>query len=189
MTQYYEKELNLDDFNNLLVSGDSWDLRIENGRLYQVPSTCHKAKADSLVEFEIDDSLDKSVDYMPHYATEDSVGMDLVSAEDFALAQGETKMVYCGLRLKHLDSNHVLQIRSRAGLASRGICVANSPGTVDPDYRGPIKVILVNLTTPVFYLHKGDRIAQAVICPIKREPSLAVNSVKRGTGGFGSTGN
>lgn len=130
---------------------------------------------------------------LPSYATDDSAGMDLLSAEDgdVTLAPGARAMIATGIAIA-LPSGYEAQVRPRSGLAAKhGVTVANSPGTIDADYRGEIKVILINLGDAPVTLSRGDRIAQMIIAPVAR---AAWNEVKdlddtgRGVGGFGSTG-
>ena len=130
---------------------------------------------------------------LPHYATPDSAGMDLLSAEsgDVTLASGARAMIATGIAIA-LPTGFEAQVRPRSGLAAKhGVTVANSPGTIDADYRGEIKVILINLGDAPVTLSRGDRIAQMIIAPVVQAtwnevPSL--NDTDRGAGGFGSTG-
>lgn len=130
---------------------------------------------------------------LPGYATEDSAGMDLMSAEtsDVVLEPGARAMIATGIAIA-LPSGFEAQVRPRSGLAAKhGITVANSPGTVDADYRGEIKVILINLGDAPVTLHRGDRIAQMVIAPVTQaqwNEVATLDDTKRGQGGFGSTG-
>lgn len=130
---------------------------------------------------------------LPSYATPDSAGMDLYSAEPAAveLAPGGRAMIATGLALQ-LPSGFEAQVRPRSGLAAKhGVTVLNSPGTVDADYRGEVKVILINLGGETFKVERGDRIAQLVIAPVTRASWNEVTSLQeteRGIGGFGSTG-
>lgn len=124
---------------------------------------------------------------IPQYQTAGSAGMDLHSVESTTLAPGERRLVKTGLVL-HGVPGYEAQVRPRSGLALKhGITVLNSPGTVDSDYKGEIGIILYNTSFEIFYVQKGDRIAQLVIAPvaIARE-FLSDNS--RSTDGFGSTG-
>ena len=130
---------------------------------------------------------------LPAYATADSAGMDLLSAEaeDVTIDPGKRALLATGIAIQ-LPGGFEAQVRPRSGLAAKhGITVLNSPGTIDADYRGEIKVILVNLGDQPVTLARGERIAQMVVAPVTR---ISLNEVKtlnnsaRGTGGFGSTG-
>lgn len=128
---------------------------------------------------------------LPAYATEGAAGMDVVAAEDRTLAPGDRAAVATGLAMAVPDGFE-MQIRPRSGLALKhGITVANAPGTIDADYRGELKVILVNLGHEPYAIARGDRIAQAVLSPVVRASWLEVHELDptaRGEGGFGSTG-
>lgn len=126
---------------------------------------------------------------LPSYATEGAAGMDLRSAEDCLLRRGEIKVIPCGIKIA-LPPGYEGQIRARSGLASKGIIVLNSPGTVDPDYRGEIKVILANIGREDLQIRRGERIAQLVIAPfVKVEwEEGEVGMTSRGEGGLGHTG-
>lgn len=130
---------------------------------------------------------------LPEYATPLSAGMDLRAAieSSITLAPLERAMVPTGLYIA-LPEGYEMQVRPRSGLAAKhGITVLNSPGTVDADYRGEIKVILVNLSNTPFEIVPGERIAQAVVAKHERVEWQAVESLEqteRGAGGFGSTG-
>lgn len=130
---------------------------------------------------------------MPEYATEQSAGMDLKAniGEPVVLAPLQRAMIPTGLYIA-LPEGTEAQIRPRSGLAARhGITVLNSPGTVDADYRGEIRVILVNLSDEPFTVNPGERIAQMVIARYERvvwEESETLDETERGAGGFGSTG-
>lgn len=130
---------------------------------------------------------------LPEYATPLSAGMDLRAAieSSITLAPLERAMVPTGLYIA-LPEGYEMQVRPRSGLAAKhGITVLNSPGTIDADYRGEIKVILVNLSNTPFEIVPGERIAQAVVAKHERVEWQAVESLEqteRGTGGFGSTG-
>ena len=130
---------------------------------------------------------------LPAYATAESAGMDLLSAEaeDVTIDPGKRAMLATGIAIQ-LPGGFEAQVRPRSGLAAKhGITVLNSPVTIDADYRGEIKVILVNLGDQPVTLARGERIAQMVVAPVTR---IRLNEVKtlnnsaRGTGGFGSTG-
>lgn len=130
---------------------------------------------------------------MPSYATEQSAGMDLTAAleEAIEIGPGERALIPTGLSIA-LPSGFEAQIRPRSGLALKhGISVLNSPGTVDADYRGEIKVILANLGKEPFTIERGMRIAQMVIARYEQVRWNVVESLdetERGAGGFGSTG-
>jgi dUTP pyrophosphatase len=132
---------------------------------------------------------------LPAYETADAAGMDLRAAvEDTApvtLAPGHRAMIPTGLTIA-LPPGHEAQVRPRSGLAAKhGITCLNSPGTIDADYRGEVKVILINLGQEPFVIKRGERIAQMVIAPVTRAELNIVaelDDTKRGAGGFGSTG-
>lgn len=130
---------------------------------------------------------------LPHYATPDSAGMDLLSAEDtdVTLDPGARAMIATGIAIA-LPSGFEAQVRPRSGLAAKhGVTVANSPGTIDADYRGEIKVILINLGDAPVTLSRGDRIAQMIIAPVTQaiwHEVTSLDDTSRGSGGFGSTG-
>ncbi len=130
---------------------------------------------------------------LPHYATAGAAGADLRAAVDepVVLDPGARLAVPTGLVLE-IPTGYEAQIRPRSGLALRhGITVANAPGTVDSDYRGEVRVLLVNLGQEPFTIARGDRIAQLVIAPVTRAEFEEVTSLSgsaRGDGGFGSTG-
>ena len=128
---------------------------------------------------------------MPVRATEGSAGYDLCSVEDLELLPGEYKMVATGLRLE-IPEGFEAQVRPRSGLAARhGIGVLNSPGTIDSDFRGEVKVILINHGREPFKIEKGMRIAQMVFASLTKvtlELEENLSSSTRGEGGFGSTG-
>ena len=128
---------------------------------------------------------------LPAYATEGAAGMDVVSAEDVCLAAGGRHAVATGLALA-IPHGFEVQVRPRSGLALKyGVTVANAPGTIDSDYRGELKVILVNLGSEPFEIRRGDRVAQLVLTPVVRAEWLEVSELDetaRGAGGFGSTG-
>jgi len=128
---------------------------------------------------------------IPAYATAGAAGLDIVAAEDFALAPGARHAVATGFALA-IPHGYEVQVRPRSGLALKhGITCLNSPGTIDSDYRGEVKVILANLGSEVFEIRRGDRIAQLVPAPVQRATLTEVDSLDatvRGAGGFGSTG-
>lgn len=130
---------------------------------------------------------------LPAYATAQSAGMDLLCAEadDITIAPGARAMIATGIAIQ-LPSGFEAQVRPRSGLAAKhGITVLNSPGTIDADYRGEIKVILINLGVDAVTLVRGDRIAQMIIAPVTQAIWSEVETLEdsaRGSGGFGSTG-
>ena len=128
---------------------------------------------------------------LPAYATDGSAGMDVVSAESVTISPGARHAVSTGLALA-IPSGFEIQVRPRSGLALKhGISVPNTPGTIDSDYRGELKVILINHGAEPFSIQRGDRIAQLVLAPVTRASWLEVEELDettRGEGGFGSTG-
>ena len=130
---------------------------------------------------------------IPKYETEGSSGLDLEAyiEKDLRLLSGERKLVPTGVSVA-MPNNFEIQIRPRSGLAYKnGISVVNTPGTIDSDYRGEIKVLLINLGTETVTIKKFQRIAQMVICPIIKANLKEVQELPEtisGAGGFGSTG-
>ena len=128
---------------------------------------------------------------LPTYETEHAAGMDLRAAEDVILPPGGRATVVTGFALA-LPEGFEAQVRPRSGLAARhGVTVLNAPGTIDADYRGEIKVILINHGVEAFAIRRGDRIAQMIIAPVARvrlREESSLTDTARGTGGFGSTG-
>jgi len=128
---------------------------------------------------------------LPAYATDGAAGMDVVAAETLQLAPGARHAVATGIAMAIPDGYEV-QVRPRSGLALKhGITCLNAPGTIDCDYRGEVKVILANLGDQPFPIARGDRIAQLVPAPVLKAVFTQVDSLddtRRGTGGFGSTG-
>lgn len=130
---------------------------------------------------------------LPSYATPGSAGVDLAAAIEgpLVLAPGERRLVPTGIVLA-LPPGFEAQVRPRSGLAlEHGVTVLNSPGTIDADYRGEIRVILINLGDRPVTLGRGQRIAQLVVAPVTRvawHPVEALPVTERGAGGFGSTG-
>jgi dUTP pyrophosphatase len=128
---------------------------------------------------------------VPAYATDGAAGMDIVSAEDLQLAPGARYAVATGFAMA-IPQGFEVQVRPRSGLALKhGITCLNTPGTIDSDYRGEVKVILANLGNEPFPIKRGDRIAQLVPAPVQRAVLSEVDSLdetERGSGGFGSTG-
>ena len=132
---------------------------------------------------------------LPAYATADAAGLDLLAAidinETLTLGFCERALVPTGLVLQ-FPRGYEAQVRPRSGLALKhGVTVLNSPGTIDADYRGEIRVILINFGREPFSLRRGDRMAQLVLAPVMRAELVEVISLEqthRGAGGFGSTG-
>ena len=128
---------------------------------------------------------------LPAYATSGAAGMDVVSAEDVTIAPGARHAVATGLALA-IPAGYEIQVRPRSGLALKhGITVPNTPGTIDSDYRGELKVILINLGPEPFVVQRGDRVAQLVLAPVVQAAWSEVaelDATDRGEGGFGSTG-
>ena len=130
---------------------------------------------------------------LPEYATLHSAGVDLLAAveTDMALAPMERKLVPAGIAIA-LPDGYEAQIRPRSGLALKhGISLVNTPGTIDADYRGEIKVLLINFGSETFVVTRGMRIAQMVVAPVTRvafQPVQSLEETDRGQGGFGSTG-
>jgi|TARA_Y100000389_G_scaffold69099_1_gene65705 dUTP pyrophosphatase len=130
---------------------------------------------------------------LPRYETDESSGMDLAAniEEIIEIEPGNTAIIPTGIAVS-IPKNYEIQIRPRSGLAAKNqISVLNTPGTIDADYRGELKVILINLGKKVFKIEKGLRIAQMVLCPVIRATLKEVQTLeetKRGKGGFGSTG-
>lgn len=137
--------------------------------------------------------INKSNNALPAYETASSAGMDLRAFvdTDVVLKPFERKLIPTGLYIE-LPDGYEAQIRPRSGLAIKsGITVLNSPGTIDADYRGEIKVILINLSQDEFIIKSGDRICQMVIAKHEKAEFVEVNEIsetERGAGGFGHTG-
>ena len=129
----------------------------------------------------------------PKYETLGSSGMDLAAhiEQDIIIEPGDKALIPTGISLS-IPRGYEVQIRPRSGLAAKkGITVLNTPGTIDADYRGEIKIILINLSKDKFFVKKGERIAQMVVCPVVQAQLEEVQELSvtiRGTGGFGSTG-
>ena len=129
---------------------------------------------------------------LPEYKTDGSSGMDLMAnvEQTVKILPGEKKIISTGIMVA-IPEQFEIQIRPRSGLAAKnGISVLNTPGTIDSDYRGEIKVILINLGKDIFQINKNDRIAQMIVCPIIKIELKEVESLPetvRGEGGFGST--
>jgi dUTP pyrophosphatase len=136
--------------------------------------------------------LSKNVS-LPKYETEGSSGMDLAAniQKEIIIEPGKSSIIPTGLAVS-IPKNFEIQIRPRSGLAAKNqISVLNTPGTIDADYRGELKVILINLGQKSFKIEKGLRIAQMVLCPVIKVTLKEVETLEettRGSGGFGSTG-
>jgi dUTP pyrophosphatase len=128
---------------------------------------------------------------LPARATEHAAGLDVVAAEDLVLAPGERHAVATGFAIA-IPEGYEVQVRPRSGLALKhGITCLNTPGTIDSDYRGEVKVILANLGSEPFEVRRGERIAQLVPAPVLKANFREVDALSetgRGAGGFGSTG-
>jgi len=128
---------------------------------------------------------------LPAYASEGAAGLDVVAAEDLTLQPGARHAIATGFALA-IPPGHEVQVRPRSGLALKhGITCLNTPGTIDSDYRGEVKVILANLGDAPFEVRRGERIAQLVPAPVLQAAFREVDdldSTGRGAGGFGSTG-
>ena len=128
---------------------------------------------------------------LPARATEHAAGLDVVAAEDVTLAPGHRHAVATGFSLA-IPEGYEVQVRPRSGLALKhGITCLNTPGTIDSDYRGEVKVILANLGSEPFEVRRGARIAQLVPAPVLQSAFREVETLgetSRGAGGFGSTG-
>ncbi len=137
--------------------------------------------------------VNRSAFELPQYATELSAGLDLKAniTEDMLIPPHQRVLVPTGIFIE-LPDGYEAQIRPRSGMASKfGITVANAPGTIDPDYRGEIKVALANISTEVFTLKPGERLAQMVVARFERvawQPVDELSETERGAGGFGHTG-
>ena len=136
--------------------------------------------------------FDKNIK-LPTYETSGSSGMDLVAyiKNKITIKPGKTAMITTGIAVA-IPKNYEIQIRPRSGLATKkGISVLNTPGTIDSDYRGEIKIILINLGKKSFVVKSGDRIAQMILCPVAKGKLKEVKNLPktvRGKEGFGSTG-
>jgi dUTP pyrophosphatase len=127
----------------------------------------------------------------PSYATDGAAGLDVVAAEDLTLSPGQRHAVATGFAIA-IPEGYEVQVRPRSGLAIKhGITCLNTPGTIDHDYRGEVKVILANLGAEPFEVKRGERIAQLVPAPVTKAHFSEVaelSDTARGAGGFGSTG-
>ena len=136
--------------------------------------------------------FDKNIK-LPAYKTSGSSGMDLVAyiKNKIIINPGKTAMIPTGIAVA-IPRHYEIQIRPRSGLAAKkGISILNTPGTVDSDYRGEIKIILINLSKKSFVVKSGDRVAQMILCPVAKGKLQEVKNLPktvRGKGGFGSTG-
>ena len=136
--------------------------------------------------------FDKNIE-LPSYKTSGSSGMDLVAfiKNKITINPGNRAMIPTGISLA-IPKNYEIQIRPRSGLTSKkGISVLNTPGTIDSDYRGEIKIILINLSKKLFIVKSGDRVAQMILCPVAKGKFKEVKNLPktvRGETGFGSTG-
>ena len=136
--------------------------------------------------------FDKNIK-LPIYKTSGSSGMDLMAyvKSKITIKPSKTSVVPTGISVA-IPKNYEIQIRPRSGLAAKkGISVLNTPGTIDSDYRGEIKIILINFSKKLFVVKSGDRIAQMVLCPVAKARLKTVKNLPkslRGKGGFGSTG-
>ena len=128
---------------------------------------------------------------LPAYASSEAAGLDVTAAEELTLAPGQRHAVATGFAIA-IPHGYEVQVRPRSGLALKhGITCLNTPGTIDSDYRGEVKVILANLGQEPFEISRGERIAQLVPAPVLRADFVEVDSLEateRGEGGFGSTG-
>ena len=128
---------------------------------------------------------------LPAYATAGAAGMDVVAAEELTLEPGQRHAVATGFAIA-IPPGHEVQVRPRSGLALKhGITCLNTPGTIDQDYRGEVKIILANLGSEPFAIKRGERIAQLVPAVVTRaafEEVASLDETTRGHGGFGSTG-
>ncbi len=128
---------------------------------------------------------------LPAYESEHAAGMDLRAAEDAILPPAGRALVATGFAIA-LPHGFEAQVRPRSGLAAKhGVTVLNTPGTIDADYRGEVKVILINHGADAFAIKRGDRIAQMIVAPVTRvtlAEAASLSDTARGAGGFGSTG-
>lgn len=128
---------------------------------------------------------------LPAYATSGAAGMDVLSAEDITLEPGARHAVATGLSMA-IPQGYEIQVRPRSGLAYKfGVTVPNTPGTIDSDYRGELKVLMINHGPDAFPIKRGERVAQLVLAPVTQAAWVEVDALDdtaRGAGGFGSTG-
>ena len=153
----------------------------------------HMRPAEDFTEVVISREPDCEDLPLPSYETDHAAGMDLRAAvrEPLTLAPGQRASVPTGLRIA-LPKGFEAQVRPRSGLAIRhGITMLNTPGTIDADYRGEIRLIVINLGQESYTIQRGDRIAQMIVAPVSRVKWRQVNTLdetERGEGGFGHTG-
>ena len=145
------------------------------------------------------DAVDVRIKRLPHghgldlpaYATAGAAGMDVLAAENVTLKPGQRHAVATGFAVA-IPDGYEIQVRPRSGLALKhGISVPNTPGTIDSDYRGEVKIIMINHGDEAFVIQRGDRVAQLVLAPVTCAAWHAVEELddtERGAGGFGSTG-
>ena len=137
--------------------------------------------------------INQSSNPLPAYATKGSSGMDIKAnlSEAISIAPQERTLIPTGISLE-IPEGYEAQIRTRSGMALKhGIACLNSPGTIDADYRGEIKVILINLSADIQIIHPGDRIAQIIFAKVETVQWIeteTINETSRGDGGFGHTG-
>lgn len=128
---------------------------------------------------------------LPAYATTGAAGMDVLAAENVTLKPGQRHAVATGFAVA-IPEGFEIQVRPRSGLALKhGISVPNTPGTIDSDYRGEVKIIMINLGDEAFAIDRGDRVAQLVLAPVTQarwDLVEELDETERGAGGFGSTG-
>ena len=130
---------------------------------------------------------------IPEYKTAGAAGADVCAhiESDLVIPVGKSAMIPTGLFFE-IPEGYEIQVRPRSGLAAKnGVTVLNTPGTIDSDYRGELRVILINLGNEDFTIHNNDRIAQIIIAPVTQAvfiPATSLSETERGTGGFGSTG-
>lgn len=128
---------------------------------------------------------------LPSYETSGSAGMDVRAAEEAVIAPANRALVGTGFAFA-IPAGYEIQVRPRSGLAlKKGVSIPNTPGTIDSDYRGELKVILINHGAEDFMVQRGDRIAQIIVAPVQRAILMEVadlDETERGSGGFGSTG-
>lgn len=128
---------------------------------------------------------------LPAYATDGAAGMDVLAAEDVTLTPGMRHAVATGLSMA-IPAGYEIQVRPRSGLAYKyGVTVPNTPGTIDSDYRGELKILMINLGSDNFDVKRGERVAQLILAPVVQAAWQEVDELDdtaRGAGGFGSTG-
>jgi dUTP pyrophosphatase len=178
------------------ISGYLYDVNAQGGRFaFRVPANPVYVRAMSTVSVLVSPLPHFEGLALPAYETEFSAGMDLRAAvpedEPVTLQPGERTLTPTGLTIA-LQAGYEAQVRPRSGLALKhGITCLNTPGTIDADYRGEVKVILINLGQEPFTIRRGERIAQMVIAPVTQARWEHVDTLPesaRGAGGFGSTG-